>query len=237
MENQTVFERYEIKYLLDCRQKDALLQAMKSYMEPDLYGRSSIRNVYYDTPDYRLIRASLDRPVYKEKLRMRSYGAAGADDPVFVELKKKYRDVVYKRRIVLPRGEAEAALAGKTPLPDSQIGREIAYALTLYRTLGPAVFLSYERQAFAARDGSGLRITFDENIRYRRTGLTLGEEPGGKALLPPGRVLLEVKTGRGMPLWLAHTLAQQAVYKTSYSKYGAAYQDINHTEQGVCCNA
>lgn len=89
MEHQTVFERYEIKYLLDSRQWDAVLRAMEPYMAPDQYGRSLVRNVYYDTPDYRLIRASLDRPVYKEKLRVRSYDAAGADDPVFVELKKE----------------------------------------------------------------------------------------------------------------------------------------------------
>lgn len=237
MEHQTVFERYEIKYLLDSRQRDAVLRAMEPYMAPDQYGRSLVRNVYYDTPDYRLIRASLDRPVYKEKLRVRSYDAAGADDPVFVELKKKYREVVYKRRILLPRAGAEAALAGAVPLPDSQIGREIAYALELYRGLRPAVFLAYERQAYAARDGSGLRITFDEDIRYRCTGLSLGEDSAGKPLLAPGRVLLEVKTGGSMPLWLARALAQQAVYKTSYSKYGAAYQNMNRTEQGVCRNA
>lgn len=231
MEHQTVFERYEIKYLLDSRQWDAVLRAMEPYMAPDQYGRSLVRNVYYDTPDYRLIRASLDRSVYKEKLRVRSYGAAGADDPVFVELKKKYREVVYKRRILLPRAGAEAALAGAVPLPDSQIGREIAYVLDFYRELAPAVFLSYEREAFFERDGGDFRVTFDENIRYRRTELTLDSDAWGTPLLKPDQVLMELKASGALPLWMVRVLSQQKIYKTSFSKYGTAYQDIFLTER------
>ena len=133
MGSQMVFKRYELKYLLDRRQLDAILQAIAPYMAIDQYGRSTICNIYYDTPNFRLIRESLEKPVYKEKLRLRSYGPAGAEDTAFVELKKKYKDVVYKRRIALPQAQAMACLAGEQPLPDSQIGREIAYALEFYQ--------------------------------------------------------------------------------------------------------
>lgn len=231
MGSQMVFQRYEIKYLMDRRQRDVILKAMEPYMSIDGYGHSSIRNLYYDTPDFRLIRKSLEKPVYKEKLRVRSYGPAAAGDPVFVELKKKYRDVVYKRRISLPQAQAEACLDGRMRLPDSQIGREIAYALEFYRELEPAVFLSYEREAFFQRDGGDFRVTFDENIRYRQTELTLDSEVWGKPILQPDQVLMELKTSGGLPLWMVHALSRQKIFKVSFSKYGAAYQDIFLTKQ------
>ena len=231
MGSQMVFQRYEIKYLMDRRQRDAVLKAMEPYMSIDGYGHSSIRNLYYDTPDFRLIRKSLEKPVYKEKLRVRSYGPAAAGDPVFVELKKKYRDVVYKRRISLPQAQSEACLNKKIHLPDSQIGREIAYALAFYRELEPAVFLSYEREAFFQRDGGDFRVTFDENIRYRQTELTLDSEAWGKPLLQPDQVLMELKTSGGLPLWMVCALSRQKIFKVSFSKYGAAYQDIFLTKQ------
>lgn len=231
MGSQMVFKRYEIKYLMDRRQRDVILKAMEPYMSIDGYGHSSIRNLYYDTPDFRLIRKSLEKPVYKEKLRVRSYGPAAAGDPVFVELKKKYRDVVYKRRISLPQAQAEACLDGRMRLPDSQIGREIAYALEFYRELEPAVFLSYEREAFFQRDGGDFRVTFDENIRYRQTELTLDSEVWGKPILQPDQVLMELKTSGGLPLWMVRALSRQNLFKVSFSKYGAAYQDIFLTKQ------
>ena len=126
MAYQSIFERYEIKYLLTRGQKERIVDAMAPYMQPDPYGRTTIRNVYYDTSDYRLIRRSIEKPVYKEKLRIRSYAAAQSDSRVFVELKKKYKGVVYKRRLALPLQQAEAWLCGGMPPgEDSQIRREI----------------------------------------------------------------------------------------------------------------
>ena len=148
MEPQMVFKRYEIKYRMTCRQQAAILRAMEAHMQADEYGLSSIRNIYYDTPDFRLIRTSMEKPVYKEKLRLRGYGARSGADEVFLEFKKKYRDVVYKRRIAMPYQQACEALSGIRPLPDSQIGREISYAMEYYRTLRPAVVLSYDRIAY-----------------------------------------------------------------------------------------
>lgn len=235
MNEQMVFKRYEIKYLMSCRQRDAIVQAMAPCMAPDSYGRSSIRNIYCDTSDFLLIRRSLEKPVYKEKLRVRSYGRAGQEEPVFVELKKKYRSVVYKRRIILPQAQALACLAGDAPLPDSQIGREIDYTLAYYRALRPAVFLSYEREAYAPRDGGAFRVTFDEDIRYRTTALTLDSDCYGRALLPPDTVLMELKTPDAIPLWMARTLSELGVRRTSFSKYGAAYRDMcRGLNQGVC---
>lgn len=231
MANQMVFKRYEIKYLMTRSQRDAVLKAMEPYMSIDAYGHSSIRNIYYDTPNFRLIRESLEKPVYKEKLRVRSYGPAASGDQVFVELKKKYQDVVYKRRISMPQMQAEACLDKRMCLPDSQIGQEIAYALAYYRELEPAVFLSYEREAFFERNGGDFRVTFDENIRYRQIELTLDSETWGKPILRPDQVLMELKTSGALPLWMVQTLSKQKIFKTSFSKYGTAYQDIFMTNQ------
>jgi len=226
-----IFQRYELKYLLNFHQLQALLDAMAPHMVPDEYSHSSIRNLYLDTPDFLLIRRSLERPAYKEKLRVRSYGQAGTQEPVFVELKKKYRSVVYKRRISLPQDQAMACLSGEMPWPDSQIGRELAYTMGFYQTLRPAMFLSYERDSFRGTEDENFRVTFDTKIRYRQEELTLNSEPWGTPILDPGQVLMELKVAGGLPIWMAHALSQQGVFKTSFSKYGTAYQNILLTGQ------
>ena len=224
---QTVFERFELKYMLTLDQKEQVLRVMEPHMKLDQYGRTTIRNLYYDTDDYRLIRKSLERPVYKEKLRLRSYDRASPDSTVFVELKKKFRSVVYKRRLALPERNAMEWLSGKSPPQEqSQIAREIDYARSFYQTLKPAAFLSYEREAYYALDGSDFRITFDDTILCREEDLSLQANPWGTPLLEDGRVLMEIKCSGGVPLWLTRFLTQERIFKTSFSKYGTAYQQI-----------
>lgn len=222
---QATFQRYEIKYLLTRTRKQAILEAMQPYMQLDRYGRTTIRNIYYDTENYRLIRRSLEKPAYKEKLRIRSYQKAGPEDPVFVELKKKYKDVVYKRRLTLPEAQAMESFRYGLPLPiRSQIADEVEYFRAFYGRLRPAVFLSYEREAFYALDGGDFRLTFDENILYRESNFSLGSQAYGIPLLGQGQTLMELKTAGGLPLWMSHALNRIQVYHSSFSKYGMAYQ-------------
>ena len=229
---QMTFKRYELKFMLTQSQKQALLQVMEPYMALDQYGRTTIQNLYYDTDSFRLVRRSMERPEYKEKLRVRSYGTAREGGRVFVELKKKYDHVVYKRRLTLPEPDAMAWLAGdKSAAPDSQIGREIDYFCTFYRDLRPQVFLSYEREAYFERGGGDFRVTFDENILTRRTALSLKTSPWGTPLLPHGTVLMELKTPGGIPLWMTRFLTENHIYKTSFSKYGTAYQNVIFPQQ------
>jgi hypothetical protein len=193
-------------------------------MSPDSYGESMICSVYYDTPDFRLVRRSLEGPVYKEKFRMRSYGRAGESDDVFLELKKKYDQIVYKRRIAMPQAEAVAAMEGSLPMPRSQIGSEIDWFRTFYPELEPVVYLSYERTAYLSDKDDGFRITFDRNILWRGSELSLDSEPGGDPLLEPGQSLMEIKTAGAIPLWMTARLTEAGVFKTSFSKYGRAYE-------------
>ncbi len=224
---QTVFKRYELKYLLTEQQKQRVLAAMAEHMELDQYGRTTIRNIYFDTDNYRLIRRSIDKPAYKEKLRIRSYKRASADSPVFVELKKKYDSIVYKRRISLPENEAMEWLLGKEHCrKDSQISKEVDYFLQFYGSLRPAVFLSYEREAYFAKDGSDFRVTFDDNILCRQEDISLESAVYGTLLLPEGKVLMEIKCSCGIPLWMTGVLSRERIYKTSFSKYGTAYQTL-----------
>lgn len=225
MAYQSVFSRYEMKYLLTPNQKQKILEAMASYMKLDAYGRTTIRNIYFDTPSYRLARQSLERPDYKEKLRIRSYEKADEFSQVFVELKKKYDGVVYKRRIALPEWEAMDWISGALPcLKEEQIVREIDYFLSFYGPLEPAVFLSYDREAYFALDGCDLRVTFDDSILSRREETSLRRDVWGLPLLSHGQTLMEIKCSGGIPMWMATVLSDQKIYKTSFSKYGTAYQ-------------
>ena len=226
MSSQMVFKRYEMQYLITRQQRDLIVKAMEPYMSLDEYGRSEIRNLYFDTEDFRLIRNSLERPVYKEKLRLRSYGKADENSTAYLELKKKFEGIVYKRRIGMPYGQALECCEGKKSLPDSQIGNELAYALSYYHFPKPKVFLAYEREAFYERNGGDFRVTFDENIRYRREDLTLMSDSSGTALLAKDQVLMELKSSGSLPIWMARILSDLGIYKTSYSKYGSAYSQM-----------
>ena len=225
---QMVFKRYELKFMLTTEQKERVLRAIGPYMQPDRYGRTTIRNVYFDTDTYRLIRRSIEKPAYKEKLRIRSYEQARAHSPVFVELKKKYDGVVYKRRICLPNEDAVGWLCEHDwqHAHDSQISEEIDYFLRYYAPLRPTVFLSYEREAYCQRDGGDFRITFDNHIRFRQSDLSLEAPVGGNPILEEGKVLMELKCSGGIPLWMTAVLSSERLYKTSFSKYGTAYAAI-----------
>lgn len=224
---QTIFKRYELKYMLTLTQKEKVLEAMKPYMKLDKYGRTTIRNLYYDTDTYLLIRRSIEKPAYKEKLRVRSYSKASPDSTVFVELKKKHKHIVYKRRVSLPNNKAIQWLSGEGNTDrKTQIISEINYFLGYYATLHPTVFLSYEREAFYANDGSDFRVTFDDNVLCRQEDLSLESEVYGTPILPQGQVLMEIKCSGGIPLWMAEVLSREKIYKTSFSKYGTAYRTL-----------
>ena len=222
-----IFERLEYKYIMTKKQKKKMLEAMTEHnMAIDSYGRTTIRNIYFDTDNYRLIRRSLESPVYKEKLRVRSYELSHDDSTVFVELKKKYDHIVYKRRIPLTESQASNWLSGGKRPADTQIAKEIDYFLSFYKTLRPTLFLSYEREAFYRKDGGDLRITFDENILYRQNDLSLKTDAAGEPVLPGELTLMEIKCSGAMPKWLTRALSKNGLYKTSFSKYGTAYTNF-----------
>ena len=212
----TVFKLYELKYILTIEQKEKILEAISQYMQLDKYGRSTIRNIYFDTDNYRLIRRSIEKPTYKEKLRIRSYAQATSDSTVFVELKKKYEKVVYKRRLPLCERNAMAWVCREKACSlDTQISREIDYFIDFYGKLRPTMFLSYEREAYYDKEGGDFRVTFDDNILCRRTDLNLNSDVYGEPILPEGKVLMELKRSGGIPLWMARTLSRERIYKTS----------------------
>lgn len=218
------FQRYEKKYLLTVGQYEKLFRRMEEHIEPDFYFSSTVCSLYYDTDDYSFIRNSIEKPVYKEKLRLRSYNVPGENDPVFVEIKKKFLGIVYKRRVAMPASKAAAWLnEGVHPDEDSQIIREIDWILKS-NTLKPKVFTACERTAYVGRVEKSLRITFDKNIRMRSHDLDLRLGSAGETIPPEGGVLMEIKSPYAAPLWLAGLLAEEAVFPTSFSKSGIGYK-------------
>ena len=216
----TTFLRYELKYLLTEAQYAAVRAETDNRLSPDAFGETTVQSLYFDTPDFRLIRASIEEPEYKEKLRLRCYGQNTDDRDVYLEMKRKADGVVYKRRLACK--EAEGKALSDASLADSQIGRELRYFLRLYGNLAPRCLILCERSAFFDPQ-SDLRVTFDRNVRFRTDRLDCSETTEGQSLLPPGTVLMELKTGTAFPLWLCRLLSRNRFYKTSFSKYGTAY--------------
>lgn len=219
-----IFQRVEKKYMLTKEQYDYLINAISPYMEIDRYGETEIRNIYFDNSDDELIETSLLKPAYKEKLRLRSYGVPDSDSTVFFEIKKKYRGIVYKRRIsmtlqqaydYIEGGELPADIAGNIPA-------EIDFMMRRYR-LAPKAFISYRRVAWAGKDDPDLRITFDRDITSRYDDIRLESTAEGHKVLPEQTYLMEIKIPGAMPLWLAHVLSEKNIFPHSFSKFGTAH--------------
>lgn len=228
---QTIFRRYEKKYLLNKEQYENFLKILTYNTVPDKYGKSTICNIYYDTPDYRLIRASIEKPVYKEKLRLRTYDVPDGSQNCFLELKKKYCGVVYKRRIKAPYNEGLSYLNGYSDkLNGSQIKNEIAYFRDFYDSLIPAMNIFYERTAYYDRTDQNIRFTFDSNILYRNYNTDLRSGIYGKKILNDNIHLLEIKTASSIPMWVSEMLSELEIFPVSFSKYGTAY--INTLKNG-----
>ncbi len=217
------FKRVEKKYLLSKEQYEIISDGLSAFCEKDDYGEYSVFNVYYDTNDYYLIRRSLDKPFFKQKMRVRSYGTPDKDTPIFLELKRKYDGVVYKRRTKILLQNTDKLLRGEI-LPSSQTENEIVNFATRF-AVKPKVFIGYEREAFKGRADSSLRITFDKNIRFRTFTPSLCYGDGTK-ILSDGQYLMEIKFSLTPPEELANLLSVARAYPTSFSKYGKAYENF-----------
>ena len=219
-----VMKRYELKYLLSAEKTDYLRKRLEGHMKVDSFGLTSIASLYYDTPSYQLIRTSVEKPPFKEKIRLRSYGLATDTSSVFLELKRKAYGIVYKRRVQSTIPLVDKFFAGEGDIcAPGQINREITTFRDYYKTLVPACLIIYDRTAYFQPDGD-LRLTIDNNPRYRWSHLNLEESMEGISLLPEGWTILEVKVQEAMPLWLSEILDTGKIYKGSFSKYGAAYR-------------
>lgn len=233
-----VFNRYEKKYILNQSQYKRIVELLKERMIPDKFnqngGTYTISNIYFDTREDHLIRRSLEKPEYKEKLRLRSYGPVKETDKVFLEIKKKNLDLVNKRRTVLTLKEAkEYLLHGKKPesgTSNPQIFREIDYLIS-HEAVKPKVYLAYDRIAFFSKETAGMRVTIDRNIRSRRTDVRLDGRDYGNLLLPEGSYLMEIKVTGGIPMWFTQVLSEERLYSTSFSKYGTEYQNYCRERQ------
>ncbi|MBU3114068.1 polyphosphate polymerase domain-containing protein [Clostridium lacusfryxellense] len=229
-----VFNRHESKFLINSDIYEEFETRLLEYMEIDEYNKNhefyTISNLYFDTRENDLIRNSLSKPKYKEKLRLRSYGVPDVDAKVYLEIKKKVCGVVNKRRTKLKLQEAyDLVSSGIKPdikqYMNAQVLKEIEYILKIY-DLEPKLYLAYDRKAFFSKVNRDLRITFDSNIRTRRYDLKLESGDHGENLLDKGKWIMEIKAENNMPVWLSNLLSQYKIYKTSYSKYGKEYEKL-----------
>jgi len=221
---QFTFKRYEHKYFVTHAQAEAVTAALLEYMEPDRYGTYWVQNLYYDTANWDVISKSMDKPLYKEKLRMRCYGIPDETSNIFLELKKKFRGEVSKRRVALPISTLSQPLGEVLVSEDRQIARELAFYIKS-NPVEEKMHISFLRTAYSGIEDESLRVTFDNDIRYRLENMDFDHPEEGQRVLQEGYQVMEIKTRTGIPLWLSRLLSQNAIYKTSYSKYGTCFTD------------
>lgn len=235
MGTKFTFNRLEKKFLLNEEQFLRIKEEIDKRFDPDEYGETTICNLYYDTNDYTLISRSIEKPTYKEKLRLRTYGIPTNDSTGFVEVKKKYKGVVFKRRITMPLHKAVSFLADETDVDSpTQMSKEIKYFLKFYKGLEPRFYISYDRSAFFCKDDRDFRITFDRNLTWRDYDLDLTKGSYGNLLTKEGQVLMELKVATAVPLWLSNLLSELKIYSVSFSKVGNAFiQKINNNRSYI----
>ena len=214
------FERIEKKYLLSKSQYEDILSKIADYVVPDKFFKTDIRSIYFDNDRFEMIRRSIEKPEYKEKIRIRSYGEPKPDDVVFVEFKKKLDGIVYKRRTKAKYKDVFNDIS-KTQFEDEQIGREIMYALEHYQKVVPAVFIGCKRTSYSSKEDKKLRITFDSDICYRMNNLSLHGRKTDKPVTD--KTIMEIKAYQAYPLWLVKILDEAQAYPRGFSKVGTAF--------------
>jgi hypothetical protein len=241
----STFKRVEKKYILSLDQRDKLIQELGPYMNKDSYCEKNkfylIRNIYFDTPNRDLIHISVQKPNYKEKIRIRRYGSyENEPDHSFLEIKRKCNKIVSKRRVKIEDDELEPLLKNnifpkKNKYLPNQVLKEIQYIFSMYN-LEPKIFLSYERIAFFSKEDSNFRLTFDNNIQYRRTDLSFDYKENNVKLLNDDTIIMEIKINGAITLWFTKILDKLKIYPHSFSKYGTEYKQLLKEDELQCLN-
>lgn len=218
----SVMKRYELKYHLNSQQVDYFKKEILNHMKVDKYGLTTIGSIYYDTPNNRMINRSIEKPYFKEKLRLRSYGSENNDSPLFLEIKRKSEKIVYKRRIMTDINKVNRFFLLDEKFGDSQIDRELKAFKDQYGTLEAKYLIIYDRIAYY-QENSDVRITLDMNPRYRTNDLEFKDLNNAIPLLNKDEAILEIKVQHSIPLWLVEILTKGKIYQTSFSKVGSAH--------------
>lgn len=239
--------RYENKYVITDKKKDIILPSLLRYMEFDKYCVGDkdypIYSLYFDTKNNDVVRRSVQKPYYKEKLRLRSYKLNPNDnDTVFLEIKKKIGGIVNKRRVVLTYKQAVNFIKyGKVPQLSGiqkQIMNEICYYISLH-PIEKTVLIHYDRNALFGKDDKSLRITFDRNLTADGNTDILHTENEGNFIVVPDTRIMEIKISGATPIWLSEILTENHIYRSSFSKFGRNFQNetklhIQHSENYPC---
>lgn len=223
---QSIFSRVEKKYLLDEEKYNLFMKKISKNIVRDKNYHSTICNLYLDTANFDLIKQSIQKPLYREKFRIRSYNVPNLDDSIFFEVKKKYNQVVSKRRIKVKLSSVSDYLYNKKKIDNvenEQILNELEYSVDKYKLI-PKVYIAYERDSYEGAFDKNVRITFDSNLRFRQEDLDLENGCAGKLYFDKPTYIMEIKTLGGMPIWLTSVLSQLEIFPSSFSKYGNIYK-------------
>ena len=239
--------RVEEKYLITKQDKTALMKAVSKRLNHDEYYKEEILSLYLDTDNFDLAIKTIDRPNFREKVRVRSYNVPTKSKEVFFEVKTKLKigkdKIGNKRRLVIPlkdfyayidKGQDLVKIAEKASNGDAQqmqVARELDYLIRYFK-LKPKLIIVSDRTAFRGKDDHGFRLTFDENLRFRLNKLKLEKGGEGEKYFPntsdpKHSIIMEVKTMHAMPPWFVDELSRLHIYPVRFSKYGKIYQLIN----------
>lgn len=223
---QQVFRRTETKYIITEKQFSALMNIIEPYLTKDKYFKGTNCSIYYDDDNRYLAIHSLEKPLYKEKIRLRSYGIPKLNDTVFLEIKKKYKGVGSKRRIPVKLADFyKYEKTGKLENVNANIKQELDECFKRY-SLKPKMFLAYDRTSYCDKDNPTFRVTFDRNVRCRLDDLKLEKGDYGNTFFQNDEIVMEVKALDSYPFFFVRALSKLKIYPASFSKYGRVTEKV-----------
>lgn len=233
-----IFSRRELKFLLPFETYKALANDMMPYMRYDKFGdgfgRYNIVSLYFDTPQKTIYYETRNKLLFRQKLRLRVYDEADLNSTAFLEVKQKFKNVVNKRRTLVPLQSAYDYIYQNQSIADQvsnpQILKEIDHFKQLYN-LHPEIVVSYDRQAFHGLYDPDLRVTYDYNLLCRNDDLHIENGPQGENFVDPNLVVMEVKITNSVPLWLTELLSDYGLQKQGVSKFCTSLDVMEQGDQ------
>jgi SPX domain protein involved in polyphosphate accumulation len=241
-----VLERYELKYTIPAEWVAPISAFVEPYCSLDYHssvapdGFYQVNSLYFDSPDFVLLRNRLGGLHDRFNMRVRTYGAAPVA-PWFLEVKRKIGDIIRKYRARVkdidlartldPAADPSEFLASPRDAANAALFRRLAHAYNA----APVVQTTYRRKAYFSVCDDYARVTFDAGMRYlART--EYNPLPVEEAFAPTDledrfdegtSVVLELKCqAKNVPIWMVDLIRAFDLRRRSFSKYSAAMAQV-----------
>lgn len=232
--------RYERKYLVPNDRLESLRKRIQPFVSRDPYAppmgdgtfQYTVRSVYFDTPGFNSLYEKWEGVEIRKKLRIRGYDQKDDNSRVFLEVKRKKGDRIWKTRANVPYSKLDEILTlgfvngVSDEIKGSNEVEARKFLFNMHRFgYRPVNLISYDREPFQGVFEPGLRITFDKNVRAKMwPSLSELYSEAGLRLVWKDHFILEIKYfGEKMPSWIRSVVQEYGLRHEALSKFATPF--------------